>query len=106
MLLYNWKISIRYKDSFARLVQTSSDHTVLNWFREFQWNNFSVQGASRSGRPSTLVNGRAIDAVRNITEDDPRSTYQQIEKNISNISSTPINSNIYDYLNLRKVCAR
>ncbi|CAF3218993.1 unnamed protein product [Rotaria sp. Silwood2] len=110
MILYDWKIGLTYKDSHARLVQawgeqSPSDHTVFNWFREFQGDNFIVQDAPRSGRPSTSVNEQTIDAVRKIIEDDPRSTYQQIE-NILGISSTAINSIIHDYLNLRKVCAR
>ena len=36
-------------------------------------------------------------------EDDPHSTYQQIESRLG-ISSTSINSIIHDYLNVRKVC--
>ncbi|CAF1130283.1 unnamed protein product [Rotaria sordida] len=105
MILYDWKIGLTYKDSHARLVQAwgkqaPSDHTVFNWFREFQRDNFSVQDAPRSGRPSTSVNEQTIDAVRKIIEDDPHSTYQQIE-NILGISSTANNSIIHDYLNLK-----
>ena len=82
-----------------------SDHIVFSWFREFQCNQFSVEDAPRSGRLSTSVTEQAIDTVRKIIEDDPHSMYQQIEA-ILGISSTVINSTIYDYLNLRKVCAR
>ena len=57
------------------------------------------------GRPSTSATEQTIDAVRKIIEDDPHSTYQQIEA-ILGISSTPINSIIHDYLNLRKIRAR
>ncbi|CAF4691963.1 unnamed protein product, partial [Rotaria sp. Silwood2] len=64
-----------------------------------------VRDAPRSGRPSTSVNEQTVDAVRKIIEDDPHSTYQQIE-NILGISSTAINSIIHDYLNPGKVCAR
>ena len=77
----------------------------FNWFREFQHNKFSIQDAPHSGRPSTSVTKQIIDALRKIIEDNPHSTYQQIEV-ILGISSTPINSTIHDYLNLRKVCAR
>ncbi|CAF3177204.1 unnamed protein product [Rotaria sp. Silwood2] len=42
--------------------QAPSDHTVFNWLREFQRDNFSVQDAPRSGRPSTSVNEQTIDA--------------------------------------------
>ncbi|CAF3439551.1 unnamed protein product, partial [Rotaria sp. Silwood2] len=80
MILYDWKIGLTYKGSHVRLVQTwgggeqvPSDHTVFNWFREFQRDNFSVQDAPRSGRPSTSVNEQTIDAVRKIIEDDPHS---------------------------------
>ena len=110
MILYDWKIGLTYKDCVVRLVQAwgsnaLSDHTVFNWFRQFQRNKFSVQDAPRSGRPSTSVTQQTIDDVRKIAEDDSHSTYQQIEA-ILDISSTAINSIIPPYLNLRKVCAR
>ena len=72
-------------------------------FRQFQCNQFTVQHAPRSDRPSTSLTKQTIDARRKIIEDDPHSTYQQIEA-ILGISSTTINSIIHDYLNLRKVC--
>ena len=56
-----------------------SDHTVFNWFREFQRNKFTVQDAPRSGRSSTSATQQTIDAVRKIVEDDHHSAYQQIE---------------------------
>ena len=110
MILYDWKIALAYKDCYARLVQAwgeqaPSAHTVFNCFRELQHNKFSVHDAPRSARPSTSVTEQTIDAVRKIMEDDPHSTYQQIEATLG-ISSMPINSIIHDYLNLRKVCAR
>ena len=80
-----------------------SDHTVFNCFRQFQRSQFSVQDAPRSDCPSTSVTEQTIDAVRRIIEDDPHSTYQQIEA-ILGISSTAVNSRMHDYLNLRKVC--
>ena len=85
--------------------QAPSDHTVFNRFREFQRNKFSVHDAPRSGRPSTFVTEQTIDTIRKIIEDDPHSTYQQIEA-ILGINSMAINSRIHDYLNRRKVCAR
>ena len=59
---------------------------------------------SRSARASISVTEQKIDGVRKIIEDDPHSTYQQIET-LLGISSMAINSIIHDYLNLRKVCA-
>ena len=110
MVFYDWKTVLTYKDCHARLVQAwgeqaPSDHTVFNWFLEFQRNKFSVQDFPRSGRSSTSVTEQTIDAVRKIIEDDAHSTYQHIEP-ILGISSTPINSIIHDYINLRKACAR
>ena len=109
MIFYDWKISLTYKDCHTRLVQawweqlTFRPHS-LNYSREFQHNKFNVQDAPCSGRPSTSVAEQTIDVVRKLIEDDPHSTYQQIETMLG-ISSTPINSIIHDYLNLRKVCA-
>ena len=109
MILHDWKIGLTYKNCHTHLAQAygrsnpPSYHTVFNCFRDFQRNKFSVQDAPRSGRPSTSVTEQTIDTVRKIIEDDPHSTYQQIEA-ILGTSSTPINSIIHDYLNLRKVC--
>ena len=83
--------------------QAPSQHTLFNWFRQFQRNKFSVQDIPRSDRLSTSVTEQTIDAVRRIIEDDRHLTYQQIEA-ILGISSTSINSIIHDYSNLRKVC--
>ena len=110
MILYDWKIGLTYKDCHAHIVQAwgsnaPSHHTVFNCFREFQRNEFTVQETTRSGRPSTSVIEQTIDAVRKIIEDNPHSTYQQIEA-ILGINSMAINSIIHDYLNLRKVCGR
>jgi histone-lysine N-methyltransferase SETMAR len=110
MILYDWKIGLTYNDSHARLVQAWGDQapcdtTVLRWFHEFQRNNFSVEDAARPGRPRTSVNEQTIDAVRTIIENDPHSTYKQIE-DILGIHSPAIYSIIHDYLKLRKVCAR
>ncbi|CAF1196972.1 unnamed protein product [Rotaria sp. Silwood1] len=72
------------------------------------WLNINVTStdpsyAARPGRPQTSVNEQTIDAVRTIINNDPHSTYQQIE-DILGISSPAINSIIHDYLKLHKVC--
>ncbi|CAF1602005.1 unnamed protein product [Didymodactylos carnosus] len=59
--------------------QASSDRTVLNWYHGLQHSNFSVEDAARSGHPRTAVKEETIDAVRAIIDDDPHSTYEQIE---------------------------
>ncbi len=61
--------------------------------------------AAHPGCPQTAVNEQTIDAVRAIIENDPHSTYEQIE-DISSISSPAINSIIHDYVKLREDCAR
>ena len=71
-----------------------SHHTVFNCFREFQSNKFSVQHVPRSASPSTSLTEQTINAVRKIIEDDPHSTYHQIEAILS-ISSTTINSSLF-----------
>ena len=108
MIFYDWKIALTYEDCHARLVQAwgsnaPSHHTLFNCCRQFQRNQFTLQHAPRSVRPSTSLTEQTINAVRKIIEDDPHSTYQQTEVILS-ISSTAINSIIYDYINLRKVC--
>ena len=95
MISYDWKIGLSYKDSHVRLVQAwgdqaSSESTVLNWFHEFQRENFIVEDRACSGRPRTAVNQTNIDAVRTIIENDPHSTCDQIEDTQSIISSGSI----------------
>jgi histone-lysine N-methyltransferase SETMAR len=110
MILYGWKIGLNYRESHARLVaawgdQASSDRTVLNWFHEYERGKLDVSDAPRSGRPRTAVSDEMIDAVRLLIEDDPHTTYQQIECSLE-ISSPAICSILHDHLKLRRVCAR
>ena len=110
MILYDWKIALTYHDCIARLVQAwrsnaPSDYTVFNWVGEFQRNKFTVQDAPLYARRSISITEQTIDTVRKIIEDNPHSTYERIEV-ILGTSSTPINSIIYDHLNIRKVCTR
>ena len=109
MIFYNWKIgfiiqglSCPFSARIGGVTHLPSTQSLIG-FREFQRNKFTVQDAARSGRPSTSVTEQTIDAVRKRFEDDPHSTYQQIEA-ILGISSTSINSIIHNYLNLRQVC--
>ncbi|CAF4976569.1 unnamed protein product [Rotaria sp. Silwood1] len=66
----------------------------------------SVEHAVRPDRPRTSVNEQTIDAVRAIIEDDPHSTYEQIEYVLGISSPSIIHSIVHDYLKLRKVCTR
>jgi hypothetical protein len=99
MILYDWKIGLTYKASHAHLLQAwrdqaPSDRTVLNWFHEFQRSNCSTEDAAPLGRPRTALNEQKIYAVRAIIEDDPHSTYEQIEDTLG-IISPAVNSIIY-----------
>ncbi len=55
-------------ESHARLVQTwenqaSSDHTVLNWFHEFQQSNFSMEDAVHLDRSLIAVTEENLNTV-------------------------------------------
>ena len=75
------------------------------WFHEFQRSNYGIEDAACSGRPRTAVNDKTIGVVRAIIENDPHSTYEQIE-DILGIGSSAVDSIVHDYLKLRNVCAR
>ncbi|CAF1691909.1 unnamed protein product, partial [Adineta ricciae] len=110
MILYDWKTGLTSKESHARLItawgdQAPSDRMVRTWFHEYQQGNLKAEDRPRSGRPRTAVTEEMIDAVRAIIEEDPHSTYQEIQ-HILDISSASVNSIIHDYLDLHKVCAR
>ncbi|CAF1459969.1 unnamed protein product [Didymodactylos carnosus] len=110
MILYDWKTGLTHNGSHVPLVQAwedqaPSDRTVRDWYHEFDRSNFSVEDAARSGRPRTAINEETIDAVRSIIEDDPHSTYEQIEHTLG-IGSSAVNSIIHEYVKLHKICTR
>ena len=108
LILYDWKIGSTYKNTRAHLLQAwgdqiPSENTLANCFRQFQQNNLSVDDTVHLDRSRISINEQSIDVRRTIIENDPYSTYQQIE-GILSISATAINSIIDDYLKRRKVC--
>ena len=110
MILYDWKISLNYRESHVHLVaawddQASSDRKVLNWFHEYERGKLDVSDSPRSERPRTALTDEMIDADRLMIDDDPHVTYQQIEFSLG-INSPAIYSILHDHLKLRKVCAR
>ncbi|CAF4085217.1 unnamed protein product, partial [Rotaria magnacalcarata] len=61
-----------------------------------------VQDAPRSGRSSTSANEQTIDALRKIIEDDPHSTYQQIENTLE--TGAIVNTSWYVNTCLPQIC--
>ena len=105
MILYDWKIILNYRKSYARLVagwghQAPSDQIFLDWFQEYECGKLEV-----SDSPRTATTDEMIDAVRLMIDDDPHVTYQQIEVCLG-IDSLAIYSILHDRLKPRKVCAR
>ena len=53
--------------------------TVARWSKLFRDGKIDIEDKSRSGRPVTQSTPENIDWIRSIIEDDPHSTYDDIE---------------------------
>jgi len=78
---------------------------VTKWVRLFKSGKKEVEDAPRSGRPITATIDANIDQVRSVIEDDPNSTFDEIEAATS-LSRGTISAIIHDHLKLRKITSR
>ena len=79
--------------------------TVQKWSKEFREGRMELEDAPRSGRPVSKNNEENIELVRSIIEEDPHSTYDDIEAE-TELSRGTIENIIHDHLKLRKITSR
>lgn len=78
---------------------------VLKWFNLFTDGRENIKDETRSGRPRTAVCDENIERVREIIEDNPYSTYAEIEV-LTSLHPPTIHTIIHDHLHLRKITSR
>ena len=81
---------------------TISYMCVLNWVTKFKNGLEDVKDQHRIGRPITETNKSNIERVKSIIEQDPFSTYDDIEA-LTSLSRGTIQTIISDHLKLRKL---
>ena len=79
--------------------------TVRLWFRKFRGGHKSLEDKPRPGGPVTKTTPANIDKVRDLIEEDPYLTYDEIEAKTS-LSHGTIHTIIHEHLKLRKITSR
>jgi [histone H3]-lysine36 N-dimethyltransferase SETMAR len=79
--------------------------TVQKWAKLFRDGRMEVEDDLRCGRPVSVVTEENIDLVRDIIEEDPHATYDDIAKE-SELSHWSINVIIHEHLKLEKISSR
>ncbi|CAF3142115.1 unnamed protein product [Rotaria sp. Silwood2] len=79
--------------------------TVAKWAKRFREGREDVNDDFRSGRPISVLTDENIERVRQVIEDDPHSTYDDIIAETS-LSHGTIERIIHDRLKMRKITSR
>ena len=79
--------------------------TVKRWAKRFREGREDVSDDPRSGRPISVLTDENIECVRQVIEDDPHSTYDDIMAE-TDLSRGTIERTIHDHLKMRKVVSR
>ena len=79
--------------------------TVKRWAKRFREGREDVSDDPRSGRPISVLTDENIECVRQVIEDDPHSTYDDIMAE-TDLSRGTIERIIHDHLKMRKVVSR
>jgi transposase len=82
-----------------------SDRTVRRWTQRFLEGRVDVNDDPRSGRPILVLTDENIERVRQVIDDDPHSTYDDIITETS-LSHGTIHRIIHNCLKMRKVTSR
>lgn len=78
---------------------------VKNWAKRFREGREDVSDDPRSGRPMSVLTVENIECIREVIEDDPHSTYNDITAE-TDLSRGTIERIIHDHLEMRKVVSR
>ncbi len=85
--------------------QAPTYSTVQKWSKQIHDGRMDIEDNPRSGRPVTAITTENIERVRTIIEEDPHSTYDDIEAQTL-LSRGTIESIIHDHLRKKKVVSR
>jgi len=79
--------------------------TVLKWHKRFKDEKMDIEDEPRIGRPVSKVTEENIALVRSLIEEDPHSTYEDIQA-VLPLSNWTIQTIIHEHLRLRKLTSR
>jgi len=104
------KLGIKANDIFNELktvfsTEAPSLKTIYRWINVFNKGSNRIEDLHRIGRPITDLTKANIDKVRQVIDNDPWSTYDDIIAETS-LSRGTINRIIHDHLRLKKVTSR
>ena len=104
------KLGIAVNDIFKELKSALPDNapsllTVIRWFNKFRNGNENLEDKHRSGRPITETTPTNIDRIRKVIDNNPWSTYDDIEAETL-LSRGTIQTIIHDHLKLKKITSR
>ena len=104
------KLGIDVKQIFNELKSALPDNnpslsTVSRWFKYFKGGNDRLKDEKRPGRPITEIISANIHQVEKVIEEDPHSTYDEIEAETS-LSRATIQRIIHGCLKLTKLASR
>ena len=85
--------------------QAPSYPFVVKWFNFFGDGRESVKDEPRSGRPRTALTDENIQLVREVIQENPYSTYEEIEE-LTSLHPPTIQTIIHEHLHLRKITSR
>ena len=79
--------------------------TVQQWAKHFREGNMEMEDDPRPGRPISQIKPENIQAVQDIIDEDPHSTYDDIEAETL-LSRGTVERVIHDHLRMRKLASR
>jgi hypothetical protein len=109
-ILTSYKLGLKAKDIHENLVTSYgkdaySYDTVVKWIDRFRTGKIDIDDAFRSGRPITATSSLNISIVKDLIDNDPHISYNQIEEE-TGLNHWVINQIINQHLGLRKVTSR
>lgn len=110
MIFYDFRQGLTPQQCYDQLRlafgnESPSSNSVYNWYREFRRGRHSFKDEPRGGRPKSAIVPETIDAVRKMIENNPNTTYLEIEQCLG-IRAPSIHKILHEHLNVRKIRAR
>ena len=103
--LGNNAISIHNEFKIVKVDQAPSYSTIQRWVKHFKEGKQQLKDKARSGRPITATTRTNIELVRNVIDDNPYCSYDEIEAQTS-LSRGTIQNIINNELKLKKIVSR
>ena len=103
--LGNDAISIHNDFKIVKRDQAPSYSTIQRWVKHFKEGEQQLKDKPRSGRPITATTKTNIELVRNVIDDNPYCSYDEIEAQTS-LSRGTIQNIIHNELKLKKIASR